>query len=148
MAIIVTNKDFPKASEYIYNKYFKNSKYIYNKYCKSFDENTNNVESIDKNESIDENETEELTAMLAALLALEKEIPKEMKEEILYNPSLDDEYDEFQTFVCPSCKNPDVNTVIYRYDYCPHCGQRLKQDVKYKFEAIEKDKEDNKETIE
>lgn len=131
MSIIVTNKDFPKASEYIYNKYFK-----------SFDENTNNVESID------ENETEELTAMLAALLALEKEIPKEMKEEILYNPSLDDEYDEFQTFVCPSCKNPDVNTVIYRYDYCPHCGQRLKQDVKYKFEAIEKDKEDNKETIE
>lgn len=132
MSIIVTNKDFPKASEYIYNKYFK-----------SFDEITNNsienVESIDKNES---NESEELTAMLAALLALEKEIPKKMKEEILYNPSLDDEYDEFQTFICPSCKNPDVNTVIYRYDYCPHCGQRLKQDVKYKFEAIEKDKED------
>lgn len=129
MSIIVTNKDFPKASEYIYNKYFK-----------SFDEITNNnIESV---ESIDKNEVEELTAMSAALLALKKEIPKEMKEEILYNPSLDDEYDEFQTFVCPSCKNPDVNTVIYRYDYCPHCGQRLKQDVKYKFEAIEKDKED------
>lgn len=31
MSIIVTNKDFPKASEYIYNKYFK-----------SFDEITNN----------------------------------------------------------------------------------------------------------
>ena len=129
MSIIVTNKDFPKASEYIYNKYFK-----------SFDEITNN--SIENVESIDKNEEKELTAMLAALLALEKEIPKEMKEEILYNPSLDDEYDEFQTFVCPSCKNPDVNTVICRYDYCPHCGQRLKQDVKYKFEAIEKDKED------
>ena len=129
MSIIVTNKDFPKASEYICNKYFK-----------SFDEITNN--SIENVESIDKNEVEELTAMLAALLALKKEIPKEMKEEILYNPSLDDEYDEFQTFVCPSCKNPDVNTVIYRYDYCPHCGQRLKQDVKYKFEAIEKDKED------
>ena len=129
MSIIVTNKDFPKASEYIYNKYFK-----------SFDEITNN--SIENVESIDKNEEKELTAMLAALLALEKEIPKEMKEEILYNPSLDDEYDEFQTFVCPSCKNPDVNTVIYRYDYCPHCGQKLKQDVKYKFEAIEKDKED------
>lgn len=129
MSIIVTNKDFPKASEYIYNKYFK-----------SFDEITNN--SIENVESIDKNEEKELTAMLAALLALKKEIPKEMKEEILYNPSLDDEYDEFQTFICPSCKNPDVNTVIYRYDYCPHCGQRLKQDVKYKFEAIEKDKED------
>ena len=132
MSIIVTNKDFPKASEYIYNKYFK-----------SFDEITNN--SIENVESIDKNEEKELTAMLAALLALKKEIPKEMKEEILYNPSLDDEYDEFQTFICPSCKNPDVNTVIYRYDYCPHCGQRLKQDVKYKFEAIEKDKEDKEE---
>ena len=132
MSIIVTNKDFPKASEYIYNKYFK-----------SFDEITNN--SIENVESIDKNEVEELTAMLAALLALKKEIPKEMKEEILYNPSLDDEYDEFQTFICPSCKNHDVNTVIYRYDYCPHCGQRLKQDVKYKFEAIEKDKEDKEE---
>ena len=71
MSIIVTNKDFPKASEYIYNKYFK-----------SFDEITNN--SIESVESIDKNEEKELTAMLAALLALKKEIPKEMKEEILF----------------------------------------------------------------
>lgn len=135
MAIIVTNtnKDFSKASKYIYNKYFKG--------MESFDEITKHIESIDETKTIDKNEVEELTAMLAALLSLNKETPKEMKEDILYNPSLDDEYDEFQTFVCPSCKNPDVNTVIYRYDYCPHCGQRLKQDVKYKFEAIEKDKE-------
>lgn len=142
MSIIVTNtnKDFSKASEYIYNKYFKG--------MESFDGITKHIESIDETKTIDKNEVEELTAMLAALLSLDKETPKEMKEDILYNPSLDDEYDEFQTFVCPSCKNPDVNTVIYRYDYCPHCGQRLKQDVKYKFEAIEKDKEDNKETTE
>lgn len=140
MSIIVTNKDFPKASEYIYNKYFRN--------IESFDKIARHIESYDETKTIDKDEVKELTAMLAALLSLDKETPKEMKEEILYNPSLDDEYDEFQTFVCPSCKNPDVNTVIYRYDYCPHCGQRLKQDVKYKFEAIEKDKEDNKETIE
>lgn len=134
MAIIVTNKDFPKASEYIYNKYFKS--------MESFDEISNHIESIDETKTIDKNEVEELTAMLAALLSLDKETPKEMREEILYNPSLDDDYDEFQTFVCPSCGNPDVNTVLYRYDYCPHCGQRLKQDIKYKFDPIEKDKED------
>lgn len=63
-----------------------------------------------------------------SILALEKEIPKRIKEQ-----TEDDR--QFIDYVCPNCKNTlqqkmkgATRTTIYKYKYCHYCGQALEWD--------------------